>query len=83
VGNEDLAGDLLDGVPAIADFGGWKKRRTYYLLENKLIPAFKIGKKWTARKSTLRRHLEGLEAAQIGTLRTHIDGLEAAAAGDS
>lgn len=60
--NEDLATDLLDGVPAIAAFGGWSPRRTYYLAENELIPAFKIGKKWAARKSTLRQHIAKLEA---------------------
>ena len=59
---EDLATDLLDGVPAIANFGGWTTRRAYYLVENKLIPAFKLGNKWAARKSTLRRHCERLEA---------------------
>ena len=61
--NEDLATDLLDGVPAIAAFGGWSQRRTYYLVENDLIPAFKIGKKWAAKKSSLRRHLNELEAS--------------------
>ena len=60
--NEDLATDLLDGVPAIAAFAGWSRRRTYYLVENDLVPAFKIGKKWAARRSTLRRHIAKLEA---------------------
>ena len=65
--NEDLATDLLDGVPAIAAFAGWSCRRTYYLVENELVPAFKIGKKWAARKSTLRRHIDNLEASQKAT----------------
>jgi len=65
MGNEDLADDLLDGVPAIAAFAGWSRRRTYYLAENKLIPTFKLGEKWAVRKSTLRKHLEKLEANHV------------------
>ena len=60
---DDLANVLLEGVPAIAAFSGWSRRRTYYLAENKLIPAFKIGEKWAARKSTLRKHIESLETS--------------------
>jgi len=57
-----LADDLLDGMPAIARFYGCTERRGYYLAENRLIPAFKVGEKWCARKSTLTRHIESLEA---------------------
>jgi hypothetical protein len=28
---DDLANDLLDGVPEIAAFTGWTERRVYYL----------------------------------------------------
>ena len=59
----ELAADLLDGMPAIAKFYGCTERRGYYLAENKLIPAFKVGEKWCARKSTLRTHIEKLEAS--------------------
>ena len=59
----ELAADLLDGMPAIARFYGCTERRGYYLAENKLIPAFKVGEKWCARKSTLRTHIEKLEAS--------------------
>lgn len=58
-----LADDLLDGAPAIAAFTGFTVRRCYYLCESGLLPAFKIGDKWTARKSTLRRHFEAKEQA--------------------
>lgn len=65
MGNEDLAGDLLDGVTAIAAFTGWPERRIYYLAEKGLLPLFKIGeRKWCARKSTLRRHIDNLELFQ-------------------
>jgi hypothetical protein len=62
---DELATDLLDGMPAIARFGGWPVRRGYYLAENKLIPVFKLGDKWCARKSTLKAHIERLEAGHV------------------
>jgi excisionase family DNA binding protein len=61
--DNDLANDLIGGVPAIAAFLGFSERQTYHLLEKGKLPAFKIGdRKWQARKSTLRRHIENLEA---------------------
>jgi hypothetical protein len=51
---EKLADDLLDGVEAIAAFTGLPPRRVYYLAENQLLPLFKLGNGWAARKSTLR-----------------------------
>ena len=60
---ENLASDLLRGVPQIGRFIGESDRRTYYLAETKKIPVFKMGKLWMARKSTLRRHYENLEAS--------------------
>lgn len=61
--NSDLAGDLLDGVPAISAFTGWPQRRVYYLAERGLIPLFKLDEKgkWQALKSTLRRHISNTE----------------------
>jgi hypothetical protein len=60
---ENLADDLLDGVAEIAAFTGLPERRVYYLAEKRLLPVFKLGdRKWQARKSTIRRHLDGLEA---------------------
>lgn len=61
--NDDLAADLLDGIPAIASFLGLPVRRAYDWAEKRKIPVFKIGdRKWQARKSSLRRHIENLEA---------------------
>jgi hypothetical protein len=59
--DEALSEDLLDGAERIAEYTGWPTRRVFYLLEKGLIPAFKIGNRWTARKSRLRRHIEDLE----------------------
>jgi hypothetical protein len=64
--NEALAADLLNGVAAIAAFTGWPQRRVYYLAERGLLPVFKMGdRKWCARKSTLRTHIEKLEAGHV------------------
>jgi excisionase family DNA binding protein len=64
VANEDLADDLLTGVEEIAAFTGLTKREVYHLAPKGKLPVFKMGdRKWCARKSTLRRHVENLEAA--------------------
>jgi hypothetical protein len=62
--SEPLCDDLLDGADEIARFTGWPRRRVFYLLERKLIPGFKVGNRWTARKSRLRRYFEELEAGE-------------------
>jgi hypothetical protein len=54
--------DFLDGADAIAAFLGTTRRRAFYLLQRKLIPAAKIGDRWTARKSKLIQHHERLES---------------------
>ena len=61
---ENLSNDLMEGVPAIADFYGAKERRVYYLLERGQIPAFKVGNRWCARKSTLLKHIAALESGE-------------------
>jgi hypothetical protein len=50
----DLAGDILEGVPAISRFTGIPPTRVYCLCDHELLPAFKIGTKWCALKSELR-----------------------------
>ena len=60
----DLADDLLEGADEIATFMGWSRRRVFYAAERKLIPIFRIGNRLSARKSTLRRHVEDLEHAE-------------------
>jgi excisionase family DNA binding protein len=65
--DNDLATDLLDGIPAIAAFLGLPLRRTYELAEKKRLPLFKLGgRKWLGRKSTLKRHIEGLDTSPAG-----------------
>jgi hypothetical protein len=61
--DDGFTNDLLNGAGAIAAFLNQTARRTYHLLETGKLPAFKLGdRKWQARKSTLRRHIEALEA---------------------
>jgi excisionase family DNA binding protein len=64
--NEDLADDLLTGVEAIAAFTGLTKREIYHLAPKGRLPLFKVGRrKWCGRRSTLRAHIEKLEAANV------------------
>lgn len=58
----ELKDDMLTGAKAIGDHIGEDERRTFYLLENRQIPAFKLGGRWNARKTTLLKHIEKLEA---------------------
>lgn len=65
-----LGDDILSGVAAIAAFINEPERRTYYLLENRHLPAGKIGAIWTASKSRLREHYDrvtrgAIEASQL------------------
>ena len=38
-----LSDDLLDGVPAIAEYTGWSARRVYYLAEKETNPRLQSG----------------------------------------
>jgi hypothetical protein len=50
-----LADDILGGVKAISEFIGEDERRTYYLLEKRLIDGtFKQGARWVGLKSKIR-----------------------------
>ncbi len=59
----ELKDDMLKGAKAIAEFLGEDQRRVFYMLERKQIPGFKRGGLWNARKSTLVKQIEKLEAA--------------------
>ena len=74
LGNDELShqvsmsddNDFLHGAAKIGAFLGTSPRRTYHLLEGKMIPAAKLGNIWTARKSRLVAHLESAENAHLG-----------------
>jgi hypothetical protein len=54
--SDDLASDILRGCPAIAEYIGLPERQTFYILQRKLLPAWKEGKFWVSTKSRLKRH---------------------------
>ncbi|NMM46452.1 helix-turn-helix domain-containing protein [Rhodospirillaceae bacterium KN72] len=58
----NLSADLLKGVAEIAEFLGEDERRTSYLCRNRSIPAFQIGQRWYARRSSLRGFIDRLES---------------------
>ncbi len=63
----DIASDLLRGAPAIAEFMFGKAdaqntKRVYDWKYARKLPTFKIGSTICARKSTLRRLIERLDA---------------------
>jgi hypothetical protein len=57
--NETLAGDILDGMKAIAGFLGHTERRCFYLAEKGLLDGvFKQGNRWIGLKSVMREAYE-------------------------
>jgi len=57
--NETLAGDILDGMKAIAELLGHSERRCFYLAEKGLLDGvFKQGNRWIGLKSVMREAYE-------------------------
>ena len=56
--------DLLVGAAEIGKFFGADQRRAFYLLQTRQVPAFKIGRLWHARRSTLLKFTEDQEQAR-------------------
>jgi hypothetical protein len=52
--------DVLYGAAAIADFLGIPRRKAFYLLEQRRIPAGKLGREHVASRSALREHFAKL-----------------------
>jgi hypothetical protein len=55
-----LSSDLIWGVAAIAAEIGKTKRQTFHLIENRQIPAGKVGGRIVASRAKLRAHFEAL-----------------------
>jgi hypothetical protein len=66
--SDDYADDVLHGVEEIAEYRNEPVRRTYYLLEKKLLPAFKLGRIWEMRKSTHDRMIADREKAALSRI---------------
>jgi hypothetical protein len=63
----DYDSDFLHGASQIGAFMGIPTRRAHYMLEQRLLPAAKLGRIWTARKSRIIAHLEAAEDATLAT----------------
>ena len=59
--------DFMHGAEQIGAFLGVPTRRAHYLLEQRLIPAAKHGRIWTARKSRILAHQEAAENATLAS----------------
>ena len=57
--------DILIGADQIGKFLNSNPRRAYRLLETGQIPAFKLGGRWYARKSTLEKRFAEQEQRNI------------------
>ena len=68
---------FMSGCREIADYIGETPRRTFTLLVEKKIPAWKEGKLWRANKESLDRHYDKLES----TFRPIGDAAERAVSG--
>jgi hypothetical protein len=58
--------DFLHGAKAIAGYIGTSPRRAFYLLENRMIPATKLGSTWVARPSRIDAAIAAGEIAEDG-----------------
>jgi len=54
------ADDLLYGAASIAAFLGIPLRKTFYLLEQRRIPAGRLGREYVASRTALRTHFRKL-----------------------
>lgn len=61
--NDNCAGDLLLGAPAIAKYLGVTQRQVYRLVADKIVPSFKVGGTVAARRSSLSTWMKQAEAA--------------------
>jgi hypothetical protein len=55
-----IADDMLYGAAAIAEFLGIPLRKAFYLLEQRRIPAGKLGREYVASRTALRIHFAKL-----------------------
>jgi len=55
-------GELLIGAHAIAEFLGCSQRQVYRLSSEKIIPTFKLGGAIAARRTTIEKCIDEMEA---------------------
>ena len=62
---DSLASDLMVGVAEIGQFIGKSPRQVDYMVRNDMLPVFKVGNVWHARRSTMIAHFTRLEAEAL------------------
>jgi hypothetical protein len=60
---DTLGGDLLEGIAAISSYTGIPKRRVAYLVEQRRLPVFWLGRIVCARKHQLDEALKAPHTA--------------------
>jgi hypothetical protein len=57
--NQPSPSDIVWGARAIGQVINRSERETYFLLENDLLPAVRVGRKWSASRARLIAHCSG------------------------
>jgi hypothetical protein len=70
---DSLASDLMVGVAEIGEFIGKSPRQVDYMVRNDMLPVFKVGNVWHARRSTVLAHFARLEAEALAQLHSRRD----------
>ena len=55
---QNLADDIITGVPAISRHLGWGRSKTYHAIYEKRIPVGRMGSSYVASKAALAKHFE-------------------------
>jgi hypothetical protein len=59
----NYADDKLRSIREIAEYLDETERRTHYLCQKRLIPAYQVGNRWEMRRSTYLAFIEKLETS--------------------
>jgi hypothetical protein len=57
--NQQQPSDIVWGAKAIGQVINRSERETYFLLENNLLPAVRVGRKWSASRARLLARCSG------------------------
>ncbi|WP_413989367.1 DNA-binding protein [Labrys okinawensis] len=57
--------DLIWGADAIAAELGLDRRRAFYMLEKRMIPAQKVGRAWCASRTGLKTFFSNIAAGKL------------------
>jgi hypothetical protein len=57
---QPIAEDLVIGAKSIGAEVGRTERQAYHMLENGILPGFKLGSQWAAKRSKIKAHIDAL-----------------------